>query len=207
VGQGGTGGSKGGGVGDSPAPIANTSGGGSDSDGADSLGSAGGNYKAGPGAKPGTGGAAGGGGSRVFTNWGGDFFKKNLDYRANTNKILEKMNLVTGGSGSGASSSSGSVSPAAAISSAGGGLQPRPRDLNGSPLPGLSSSLGNFVPGERFKVRMTAYHEIRCRLFGGILLVSKYFSLSLSLPLKGSIGRIGVEATIEWKCQRRRRSA
>jgi hypothetical protein len=30
---------------------------------------------------------------RVFSNWGGEFFKKNLDYRANTNKILEKMNL------------------------------------------------------------------------------------------------------------------
>jgi hypothetical protein len=29
----------------------------------------------------------------VFTNWGGDFFKKNLDFRANTNKILEKMQL------------------------------------------------------------------------------------------------------------------
>jgi hypothetical protein len=31
---------------------------------------------------------------KVFTNWGGEFFKKNLDYRANTNKILEKMNLA-----------------------------------------------------------------------------------------------------------------
>lgn len=30
---------------------------------------------------------------KVFSNWGGEFFKKNLDYRANTNKILEKMNL------------------------------------------------------------------------------------------------------------------
>lgn len=30
---------------------------------------------------------------KVFSNWGGDFFKKNLDYRANTNKILEKMQL------------------------------------------------------------------------------------------------------------------
>jgi hypothetical protein len=30
---------------------------------------------------------------RVFSNWGGDFFKKNLDHRANTNKILEKMGL------------------------------------------------------------------------------------------------------------------
>jgi len=31
---------------------------------------------------------------KVFSNWGGEFFKKNLDYRANTNKILEKMNLT-----------------------------------------------------------------------------------------------------------------
>jgi len=30
---------------------------------------------------------------KVFSNWGGDFFKKNLDFRANTNKILEKMQL------------------------------------------------------------------------------------------------------------------
>ena len=30
---------------------------------------------------------------RIFSNWGGEFFKKNLDYRANTNKILEKMQL------------------------------------------------------------------------------------------------------------------
>ena len=32
---------------------------------------------------------------KVFSNWGGEFFKKNLDYRANTNKILEKMNLTS----------------------------------------------------------------------------------------------------------------
>lgn len=34
---------------------------------------------------------------KVFSNWGGEFFKKNLDYRANTNKILEKMNLTKNG--------------------------------------------------------------------------------------------------------------
>ena len=28
---------------------------------------------------------------KVFSNWGGDFFKKNLDFRANTNRILEKL--------------------------------------------------------------------------------------------------------------------
>ena len=27
----------------------------------------------------------------MFSNWGGDFFKKNLDFRANTNRILEKL--------------------------------------------------------------------------------------------------------------------
>ena len=34
---------------------------------------------------------------RVFSNWGGEFFKKNLDYRANTNKIMEKMQLAKAG--------------------------------------------------------------------------------------------------------------
>ena len=34
---------------------------------------------------------------RIFSNWGGEFFKKNLDYRANTNKILEKMQLAKPG--------------------------------------------------------------------------------------------------------------
>ncbi len=34
---------------------------------------------------------------KVFSNWGGEFFKKNLDYRANTNKILEKMNMKSNG--------------------------------------------------------------------------------------------------------------
>lgn len=56
---------------------------------------------------------------KVFSNWGGEFFKKNLDYRANTNKILEKMNL--GGTKSNgdnqASSSSGFRSMAKAESS------------------------------------------------------------------------------------------
>ena len=34
---------------------------------------------------------------RIFSNWGGEFFKKNLDFRANTNKILEKMQLAKPG--------------------------------------------------------------------------------------------------------------
>jgi hypothetical protein len=53
---------------------------------------------------------------KVFSNWGGEFFKKNLDYRANTNKILEKMNLNLGGggnnSGGGAKTSNGDTSAA-----------------------------------------------------------------------------------------------
>ena len=32
---------------------------------------------------------------KVFSNWGGDFFKKNLDFRANTNRILEKLSKST----------------------------------------------------------------------------------------------------------------
>jgi len=34
---------------------------------------------------------------KIFSNWGGEFFKKNLDFRANTNKILEKMQLNKAG--------------------------------------------------------------------------------------------------------------
>jgi len=54
------------------------------------------------------------GAKKVFTNWGGDFFKKNLDFRANTNKILEKMQLtkapeVVGGSGHSGPNSAGDL--------------------------------------------------------------------------------------------------
>ena len=48
---------------------------------------------------------------KVFSNWGGEFFKKNLDYRANTNKILEKMNLnnkASNGDSAGSATSSSS---------------------------------------------------------------------------------------------------
>ncbi|XP_040565812.1 uncharacterized protein dikar isoform X2 [Lepeophtheirus salmonis] len=48
---------------------------------------------------------------KVFSNWGGEFFKKNLDYRANTNKILEKMNLTTGSGGGVGPSGPGSGPP------------------------------------------------------------------------------------------------
>jgi len=151
VGQGG-GGGKGGpskvGVADTSAPASSAVAGGSagsDSDGADSLGSAGGTggYKDAPGGGP------KGGGGRVFTNWGGEFFKKNLDYRANTNKILEKMNL---GGGGGQSSPTTPGAPTGGVPSV---ASTRPsRDVNGSPSSTVSSSsLGNFVPGERFKVR------------------------------------------------------
>ena len=44
---------------------------------------------------------------KVFSNWGGEFFKKNLDYRANTNKILEKMNLSNKSNGNEGSSTVG----------------------------------------------------------------------------------------------------
>ena len=42
---------------------------------------------------------------RVFSNWGGAFFKKNLDYRANTNKILEKMTMASSAAAAAAASS------------------------------------------------------------------------------------------------------
>ena len=88
------------------------------------------------------------GANRVFSNWGGEFFKKNLDYRANTNKILEKMNLIKeqpGGSASTASSNNetsrmgqpSSSSSSTASSTGGGGG-------------GLSAGVGSFVPGSKF---------------------------------------------------------
>ena len=40
---------------------------------------------------------------KVFSNWGGDFFKKNLDFRANTNRILEKLTKSAGEEGNGVS--------------------------------------------------------------------------------------------------------
>ena len=40
---------------------------------------------------------------KVFSNWGGDFFKKNLDFRANTNRILEKLTKSAGDEGNGVS--------------------------------------------------------------------------------------------------------
>lgn len=46
---------------------------------------------------------------KVFSNWGGDFFKKNLDFRANTNKILEKMQLSKSGVGDLNGTGNGSV--------------------------------------------------------------------------------------------------
>jgi len=48
---------------------------------------------------------------KVFTNWGGDFFKKNLDFRANTNKILEKMQLSKSGVSDLNGTGNGSVVP------------------------------------------------------------------------------------------------
>ena len=40
---------------------------------------------------------------KVFSNWGGDFFKKNLDFRANTNRILEKLTKSAGDEDNGVS--------------------------------------------------------------------------------------------------------
>ena len=61
---------------------------------------------------------------KVFSNWGGEFFKKNLDYRANTNKILEKMNLSNKSNGNegGTGTSSGFMSMMKNSSGSTGGL-------------------------------------------------------------------------------------
>ena len=62
----------------------------------------------------------------MFSNWGGEFFKKNLDYRANTNKILEKMNLSNKSNGNesstGGTTSSGFMSMMKNSSGSTGGL-------------------------------------------------------------------------------------
>ena len=78
--------------------------------------------------------------SRVFSNWGGEFFKKNLDYRANTNKILEKMNL---GKDGGANSGAGAASGAGAGNNSLGS--------NGSSALSTGTVMTSFVPSERFK--------------------------------------------------------
>ena len=75
--------------------------------------------------------------SKVFSNWGGGFFKKNLDYRANTNKILEKMNLG-GAGGTGKKDLNGGDGSSSSSSSERG-------------TPTISSGVSPFVPGERFK--------------------------------------------------------
>ena len=98
---------------------------------------------------------------KVFSNWGGEFFKKNLDYRANTNKILEKMNLSnksngnesSGGTvGTGTGSSSGFMSMMKGSSAGGGGAPPgssatkRPfesSEASNSPTKRLKSSFLN----------------------------------------------------------------
>ena len=84
---------------------------------------------------------------KVFSNWGGEFFKKNLDYRANTNKILEKMNLTgkSNGDSSGSTSASGSASGASWMKSAstGGSKRPLEQDSNNSPSKKLKSSFLN----------------------------------------------------------------
>jgi len=73
---------------------------------------------------------------KVFSNWGGDFFRKNLDYRANTNKILEKMNLNVPGSQVPKTSNGDPGSGERFKSSL---LSTPNRNFTQSPTPGLSS--------------------------------------------------------------------
>ena len=86
---------------------------------------------------------------KVFSNWGGEFFKKNLDYRANTNKILEKMNLTgksNGDSTGNSSSASGSTASGSSwmkSASTGGSKRPLEQDSNNSPSKKLKSSFLN----------------------------------------------------------------
>lgn len=81
---------------------------------------------------------------KVFSNWGGEFFKKNLDYRANTNKILEKMNLNLS-VGSNNSGSASAVVAAAATKTSNGDSVVAERfksSLIGGPKLGLTGSAG-----------------------------------------------------------------
>ena len=91
---------------------------------------------------------------KVFSNWGGEFFKKNLDYRANTNKILEKMNLSnksngnegSGGTvGTGTGSSSGFMSMMKGSSASGA-----PTNASATKRP-LESSEASNSPTKRLK--------------------------------------------------------
>lgn len=84
---------------------------------------------------------------RVFTNWGGEFFKKNLDYRANTNKILEKMNLGSSGKNSASSNGGDSLVAPAQV--------PAAASLTPSLTP-MTTQLTSFIPGERFKALLGA---------------------------------------------------
>lgn len=89
---------------------------------------------------------------KVFSNWGGEFFKKNLDYRANTNKILEKMNLTSKSNGdnssnnsaSGSSGNSSSWMKSASSGSTGSSKRPFEQDNStNSPSKKLKSSFLN----------------------------------------------------------------
>lgn len=93
---------------------------------------------------------------KVFSNWGGEFFKKNLDYRANTNKILEKMNLNFSGGGKegkNAATNGDSSSAASAAAPPIGGLRSlvtaakRPHDASGT----AGGSSGQSSPAKKLK--------------------------------------------------------
>ena len=75
---------------------------------------------------------------KVFSNWGGEFFKKNLDYRANTNKILEKMNLNN--------KASNGDSAGSATSSSSSGFKSLARESAKRPMDSSDSS-----PAKKFK--------------------------------------------------------
>ena len=96
---------------------------------------------------------------KVFSNWGGEFFKKNLDYRANTNKILEKMNLNSKTSNGDTSNNSASSSSAPANSGTGfkslassaagnskrSALEPAAGNSNNSPAKKLKTTSSSFL--------------------------------------------------------------
>lgn len=95
---------------------------------------------------------------KVFSNWGGEFFKKNLDYRANTNKILEKMNLNSKNSNGGPGSDQASTSSTAASSANTGfkslvvrDVAAAKRSLNDRSAGGGGAGAGDTSPAKKLK--------------------------------------------------------
>ena len=88
---------------------------------------------------------------KVFSNWGGEFFKKNLDYRANTNKILEKMNLNSKSNGD------SNTSAAATSSAANSGFKSLAEKAGNSKRSALEPAANNSSPAKKLKTTSSSF--------------------------------------------------